>query len=307
MLLSALVQGAAPAAAEKTAPAFELAWPAEAQPRVPVVIKNTPLTVRVALGFDKAMLLNGGPAARANLKAFPILGKRTVKNPMIPGGEAVFRGNIYDVAAAGLPTTAVPTIWVDKPVADDADGVLSLLGLNADKVVLSRGPAAAGSRVYALNRKGKSDALIKAQFGGESVLVGLDLRAPDTVMNARAAVALEAAGVVKRSGTIAFWAPFPGVSLPLERLTPVPGAKLLGLPLHLPTARISEARLKALDARAKAGTSTASDDADTVTVTATKARKGANPWLLIGRDVLDKCSRIELDRPGKQWLLTCNF
>jgi hypothetical protein len=29
--------------------------------------------------------------------------------------------------------------------------------------------------------------------------------------------------------------------------------------------------------------------------------------VLIGRDVLDRCSRIELDRPGKRWLLTCDF
>ena len=297
---------ASPAIAAKPAPAIELAWPTDTQPRVPIVIKNTPLIARVALGFDKAMLLNGAPAARARLKAFPIIGKRTVRNPLIPGGEAVFRGNIYDVAAAGLPKTGVPTVWVDKPVADDADGVLSALGFNADKVVLARA-ALPGERVYALTRKGGGDALIKAQFGGETVNIGLDLRSPDTVMNARAAVALEAAGLVKRSGIVAFWMPFPAVSLPIERLTPVPGATLLGLPLARPAARISEARLQALDARAKAGTSTALDDADTITVTAQRQKKGADPWLLIGRDVLDRCSRIELDRPGKRWLLTCAF
>jgi len=273
---------------------------------VPIVIKHSRMVVRIALGFDKAMLLNGGPAAAAKLKAFPIIGKRTVRNPLIPGGEAVFRGNIYDVAAAGLPATGVPTVWVDKPVADDADGVLSMLGLNADKVVLARATPA-GSRVYALRRKGSGDALVKAEFGGETVQVGLDLRSPETVMNARAAAALEAAGVVRRSGKVAFWSPFPGVGLPIERLLPNPGARLLGLPMVSPAARISEARLKALDAMAKAGTSTAQDDADTLTVTARREKRGSDPWLLIGRDMLDHCSRIELDRPGKQWLLTCSF
>ncbi len=302
----ALLLAATPALAAQPAPSIELRWPATAQPIVPIIIKDTPLTARVALGFDKAMLLNGGPAAKARLKAFPIIGKRTVRNPLIPGGEAVFRGNIYDVAAAGLPKTGVPTVWVDKAVADDADGVLSLLGLNADSVVLAR-PGPPGGKVYVLTRKGSGDALIKAEFGGETVLVGLDIRSPDTVMNARAAAALEAAGVVKRSGKVAFWSPFPAVALPVERLTPNPGAQLLGLPMLAPTARISEARLKALDAAAKAGTSTAADDADTITVTAKREKKGADPWLLIGRDVLDHCSRIELDRPGKTWRLTCAF
>ena len=303
----AALLGAAPALASKPVPAIEIAWPENgAQPYAPVVIKHTPLTARLALGFDSALLLNGGPAAKADLKAFPIIGKQKVKNPLIPGGEAVFRGNIYDVAAAGLPGANVPTVWVDKPVAGDADGVLSLLALNADKVVLTRA-ARPGERVYVLNRKGRGDALVKAEFGGETVFVGLDLRAPDTVMNARAAAALVAAGVVRRGGTIGFWTPFPAVALPVERLVPLPGAQLLGLPLARPAARISEAQAKALDAAAKAGTSNAADDADTITVTAKRAKKGADPWLLIGRDVLDRCSRVELDRPGRRWLLTCAF
>ena len=305
--MASLALLASPALAAKSVPAIVIAWPeGAAQPAVPIVIKRTPLTARLALGFDSALLLNGGPARRADLKAFPIIGKRTVRNPLIPGGEATFRGNIYDVAARGLPSTGVPTVWVDKPIADDADGVLSLLALNAGSVVLARAPRP-GERLYALNRKGRGDALVKAEFGGETVNVGLDLRAPDTVMNARAAAALVAAGVVRRGGTVAYWTPFPGVALPLERLLPMPGAQLLGLPVGRPAARISEAQARLIDAAAKAGTSSTADDADTITVTARREKKGADPWLLIGRDVLDRCSRIELDRPGKRWLLTCAF
>jgi len=43
-------------------------------------------------------------------------------------------------------------------------------------------------------------------------------------------------------------------------------------------------------------------------MTAEKEKQGGRrPWMLIGRDVLRYCSTVELDRPGAQWLLTCNF
>ncbi len=251
---------AAPAAAERAAPAVEIVWPADAQPHVPIVIKNTPLNARLALGFDKALLLNATAAERARLKAFPIIGKKTVKNPLIPGGEAVFRGNIYDVASAGLPKTGVPTAWVDKPIAEEADGIISVLALAADRVTLAKGPSLPGGLIYTLTRPGEGNALMKTEIGGETVRVGFDLRSPDSVANSRGAAALEAAGLVKRSGKVGLWTPFPGVALPFERLVPVPGAKVLGLPLARPAARITEARARALDAAARAGTSTADDD-----------------------------------------------
>jgi hypothetical protein len=83
---------------------------------------------------------------------------------------------------------------------------------------------------------------------------------------------------------------------------------VLGLPLIDPTVRITEAQAKALDARAKAGTSTEADQEDAIVVSGSKRRGNRNrPWILIGRDVLTKCSRIEMDKPGRQWVLTCNF
>jgi hypothetical protein len=95
------------------------------------------------------------------------------------------------------------------------------------------------------------------------------------------------------------------MALPFERMTATPGAMLLGLPLARAGARITEAQAKELDARAKAGTSTADDDDDAITVTADRKKKGRDPWILIGRDVLDTCSKIEFDRPAKVWRLTC--
>ena len=166
------------------------------------------------------------------------------------------------------------------------------------------GPA--GAHVHELARKGRNDAAVRATIAGTEVTIGLDLVTPETVMSAGAGDALVRAGVLKRSGVVGLWTPFPNVHLPFERLTPMPNARLLGLPLLRPAARITEAKAKALDAAAKAGTSTAEDDADAITVTATK-KHGGLPWILIGRDVLDRCTRIELDRPGKRWLLTCDF
>lgn len=279
-----------------------------AQPHVPIIMKKTAeMDVRVALSFDPgALVLNSGPADRAGLKAFPLIGKGTFKNAFLPGGEATFRFNLLDVTVRGLPRKKTPTLWVNKPVAADADGILSVGAIKADRVVFELGPQRPGATTYILSRPDGSEVKMMARLGGEKINIAFELNSPETVMNARAAAALAAAGLVKRNGDVGFWQPFPGVALPFERMTPSPGAMLIGLPLTRPGVRITEAEAKRLDALAKAGTSTAIDDDDTITVTASKKR-GRDPWILIGRDVLGKCSRIVFDRPGKAWVLTCAF
>ncbi len=277
-----------------------------AQPHLPLRIKRGDLDVRLALSFDSALVLNSEPATRAGLKAFPLIGKRTFKSALLPGGEATFRGNLYDIAPHGLPRSTVPAIWVDKPIADDADGILGITGLKVDQLVFELGPFVPGSRLHTLTRPDSGSVKLRARIGGETIDTMLELNSPDTIMNARAAAALIAAGLVKRSGEVGLWRPFPGIALPFERLTPTPGARLLDLPLVRPVVRITEAQAKALDARAKAGTSTADDDADTIVVTSSR-KKGRDPFILIGRDVLGQCSRIAFDRPGKTWGLTCSF
>lgn len=296
-------QGAA-APARPPQPVVAIPLAGSGQPHIPVRIKNADLDIRIALSFDSALILNTGPAARAGLKPFPLIGKRTFKNALLPGGEATFRGNLYGIVPQGLPKATVPAIWVDRPIADNADGIVSITVLKADRVAVVLGPQAANSTIYTLTRKG-GGVMMKTRIGDENIDVALELNSPDTVMNARAAAALTAAGLVRRVGTVGYWRPFPGVALPFERLAPTPGAKLLGLPLGPAGVRITEAQAKALDIKAR-GTSTADDDADAITVTATK-KKGRDPWILLGRDSLDRCSRIEFDRPAKAWRLTCAF
>jgi hypothetical protein len=276
------------------------------QPHMTVRIKDADLDVRLALSFDYALILNAGPAARAGLKPFPLIGKRTFKNSMLPGGEATFRGNLYKIAPRGLAKSTIPAIWVDKPIASDADGILSISPLKSDSITLVFGPPAPGSKTYTLTRKGGDAVMMQARVGDEKIDVALELNSPDTVMNARAAAALINAGVMKRAGEVGFWRPFPGIELPFERMAPMPGAQLFGLPLSRAGVRITEAEAKAIDARAKAGTSTVDDDEDAITVTASR-KKGRDPWILIGRDMLGHCSRIEFDRPAKVWRLTCAF
>ncbi len=273
---------------------------------VRLVIKNTELNVRIALGFDKALLLNMAPASQAHLKAFPLIGKLPFKSTLMPGGEALIRFNLYDVAFAGLKADNLPTVWFDKALADDSDGVVSALAIPAEHVAILQPQAPKGGLVYGIGRAGKGDALMKAAIGGEIVHVILDVRSPETLFNGRAAQLLEKAGMIHRTGKVGLWHPFPNTALPFERVVPTPGATILGLPLVSPAARVTEARARELDARAHAGTSSAEQDEDAITVTASR-KKGGPPWILIGRDVLDYCSRIELDRPGVRWALTCDF
>ena len=277
------------------------------QPYARIEIKHTLLTARLTLGVPKLLLLNLAAGERARLKPVPLFGKGTFKTNLLPGGEVVFRANLYGVAASGRDGTTVPTAWLDKVVADDADGILSVFALNADHVVILQSAAPAGGIVYSIPRDGRGDATSTVRVGDEKLRVILDLRSPHTIMNGAAARAVEAAGLVRRGGAVGLWEPFPKNALPYETLLPAKGATLVGLPLVTPTARITEARARELDRAAKAGTSTAAEDADAIVVTADVKRKRREAWVIIGRDVTSRCSRIELDRPGSRWLLTCNF
>ncbi len=301
-VLSLLLAATAHAASPDT-----VAYNAAPQPYARIEIKHTLLTARLALGVPKLLLLNLAAGERARLRAVPLLGKGTAKTNLLPGGEVVYRANLYGVAASGRDSTTVPTAWLDKIVADDADGILSVFALNADHVVILQPGAPAGGTVYSVLRDGKGDSTSTVRVGDEKLHIIFDLRSPHTIMNGTAARAVEAAGLVKRGGAVGLWEPFPKQSLPYETLLPVPGATLLGLPLMTPTGRITEARARELDRAVKAGTSTAEQDADAIVVTANAKHKKRDAWVIIGRDVLNHCSRIELDRPGTRWLLTCNF
>ncbi len=299
----ALLLAAAPVAAQDS---IEIV--AAPRPVADILVKSTPMSARVALNFERALFLNLPAAQRAKLKPFPIIGKMTVKNPLLPGGEATIRGNFVSAGIVGSKPQRTPTIWIDKIINTQEDGVISIFAYPQAQVTLVQPAAPQGGQTIAFARDGKEDADAKVTIAGEKITLVLDHSTNLTVMNARAAVALESAGLVRRGRTVGLWSPLPGVQLPVERLIPLAGAKVLGIPLQEPFARITEARAKELDAQAKAGTSTAEDEEDAIVVTAEKERKrGRGPWISVGQDVLQFCSRIALDRPGKRWVLTCDF
>ncbi len=284
-----------------------IAVPPGGQPHLPVIMKKMAvIDTRVALSFDQVLVLNAATADRAGLKAFPLIGKMSFKNAFFPGGAATFRFNLLDVTPRGLPKRKTPVLWLDTPVAADADGVLPVSLLDTDRVVFELGPQAPGARVYTITRKNKDSVFMRSKVGDETINITFELNSPDTVMNARAAAALANAGMVKRNGQVGLWQALPKIALPFERMTPTAGATIVGLPIGRPGVRITDAQARELDARSRAAASTAEDDADAITVTANR-KKGRDPWILVGRDVLGQCSRIVFDRPGKTWQLTCAF
>lgn len=298
----------AAAAAAKPVPLVEL--DADPIPLSSVKLKHGVVPVRVSLGFDKAMLLNLAPAQQLKLKPFPIIGKFKIKNPQIPGGEAIIRGNLITGDVGETGKQKLPTVWIDKDVvAPPQAGVVSVLAFNADRVRISNSRAPAGGKVFTLARAGKSDAEVKWRLGRDTVRVVFDFTSDRTILNARAASIVEREGLVRRSGRVGLWSPVPALSLPVEELRPVSGANMMGLPLLEPNARITKARAKELDARAAAGiVGDTAEDPDAIVVTAEKEKSGGRePWMLIGRDVLRYCSTVELDRPGARWVLTCAF
>ena len=273
-------------------------------------MKNGTLAVRVSLGFDEALLLNLAPARELRLKPFPIIGKLKIRNAQISGGEAVIRGNLLNVDVGGTGRQKVPTLWIDKDVVPSPHaGVVSILAFNADHVRVNNPRGATGGQRYALKRSGRGDAAMKWKLGRDTIHVVFDFTSEATILNARAGAVLEREGLVRRTGRVGLWSPVPAVTLPVELLRPLPGATMMGLPLIEPAARITAERARELDARAADGIAgDEADDPDAIVVTAEKDRRGGRrPWMLIGRDVLNYCSTVELDRPGAQWLLTCNM
>ena len=298
---------AVPVQAAKLPPVFTLRVGETGNPYLPVTVKQATLNIRIALSFDTALILNMAPATRAGLKPFPFIGKRIFRNALIPGGEATFRFNLASITPQGLPAKRVPAVWVSRAIADDADGILTVGALKADRIDIILRDTPPGSQTITLKKKGGGETGMTARLGDEDVDVSLELNSPTSVMNARAGAALLASGLVRRVNAVGYWRPFPGVALPWQRLEPRAGATLLGLPMRQLGVRVSEAEARRIDAAAK-GTSTATDDEDTITVSADRKRKrGRDPWILIGRDVLDDCSSISFDRAGERWLLTCKF
>ncbi|WP_318771339.1 hypothetical protein [Thermaurantiacus sp.] len=282
---------------------------ADPEPVVQATVRNAALKVRVALGFPAVLLLNADAARAAGLKPVPLVGKFSFSSPLVPGGRAVFRFNLVRVGLDGAPRRRLPTVWIDPHVTARTDGVVSIFAFEGERILWERPTARRAGETYEILRDGRDDPEAWVRLGGERIRVTLAPDAPVTIMNARAARALEAEGLVRRMPAVGLWEPIPGARLPYQRLRPAPGARLLGLPLARPAARIGEAEARAIDAAAEAGTSTAEDDADTIVVRGERGggRRGREPWLLIGADVLDQCWRIELDRPAKVWRLTCAF
>jgi hypothetical protein len=306
MLLGPFLLGGPLAA--KTVPLVEL--DADPMPLTTVQLKRGPVDVRVSLGFDKALLLNLAPAQALGLKPFPLIGKFKLKNPQIPGGEAIIRGNLVTANVGGTGNQKLPTVWIDKDVvAPPQGGIVSVLAFDADRVRIRNLRAPAGGQAYRLARAGKGDAEVKWKLGADTVRVVFDFTSERTVLNAAAAAILEREGLVKRTGQVGLWSPVPALSLPVERLTPTAGAAMFGIPLVDPNARISKARATELDTRAAVGiTGDTAEDPDAIVVTAEKERgRRRQPWMLVGRDVLRFCATVELDRPGAAWLLTCRF
>jgi hypothetical protein len=279
-------------------------------PLTKVQLKRGPVDVRVSLGFDKALLLNLAPATALGLKPFPLIGKFKVKNPQIPGGEAIIRGNLVTGNVGGTGNQKLPTVWIDKDVVPPPQvGVVSVLAFDADRIRIRNPAAPAGGKPFVLKRAGKGDVEVKWKLGRDTVRAVFDFTSERTVMNARAAAVLEREGLVRRTGRVGLWSPLPALALPVEQLRPTAGANMMGIPLLDPNARITRAQAKELDARAAAGiVGDTADDPDAIVVTAEKEKTGGRePWMLIGRDVLRYCSSVELDRKAATWTLTCAF
>ncbi len=196
--------------------------------------------------------------------------------------------------------------WTANPYTPAADGVIGPGGVPEDVVRFILRTPVAGERTVALPMTdqgglaggwGELYALI--DLGGQPLRIRFDPYHARTLATASAAARIAAAqggvlqGVVEKV-EIAF-----GIERPVRTMT-------LARPLTVGPLQFATLGVRTADHGSTAGIADAADpiDPDEIVVTA-RSKKPGRDRLLIGADLLARCSRIVFDKPAREIRLTC--
>jgi hypothetical protein len=259
---------------------------------VTLTLGTVPLRVRISPAAPAMPIFSQAAADRAGMKGGP-------------SGAQFVIGPVKHAARTRVATLAIGdsrferlVAWTPEPFAPGLDGVIGPGGLPDPVVRFVLGSPRVGERTLSLPLDGSHPGFSAgtAMLGGVKTAVRFDPQAPRTVASAAVGVALANAHRGVLSGDpqpvlIAF-----GVSRPVRTLT-------LGEPAALGPLVLSSIAVRVGDGGAANTIREADADPDEVLVAA-KGKRG-RAGLLIGRDLLGRCSSLVFDKPAKVVRLTC--
>ena len=259
---------------------------------VPLTLEGAPLSVRISPAATAMPVFTTAAATSAKLKAGPF-GARFVVGPVkLPARTAVASLAIGGVAFQRR------VAWTEQAFAPGVDGVIGPGGVPEERVRFTLGSSRAGERTLILpldgSRWGVSAAAVR--LGGVVTTIRFDPLAPRTVATAAAGVALANAHRGTVSGAPELL-PFAfGVNRPVRTLT-------LADPVVIGPLTFARLAVRVGDGGAANAIREADADPDEVQVVG-KGKPGRSS-LLIGHDLLQRCSSLLFDKPARQVRLTC--
>jgi hypothetical protein len=178
-------------AGAKPAPPPELANPAAPRelilsasqgPYVDAVVNGVPLRLKLEFALLPDITLNPDAAERAGLGRGDSGWTLQIGPVKLPGRKASL-----PVALAGLPTQTIVR-WLERPVTDGADGLISPAALPFDSVILERGPGSASDRDMVLEARvhDTHGLYVPLDIGGRRVAARLSFLSPGTTAPAAA-------------------------------------------------------------------------------------------------------------------------
>ncbi|HZG10090.1 MAG TPA: hypothetical protein VEZ70_14025 [Allosphingosinicella sp.] len=292
-------------AGAKPAPPRELAKPAAPRelvltasqgPYVDAVINGVPLRLKLEFALLPDITLNPDAAERAGLGRGDSAWTLQIGPVKLPGRRATL-----PVTLAGLPTQTMVR-WLERPVTDGADGLISPAALPFDSVTLERGPGSPSDREIALEARvhDTHGLFVPVDIGGRRVAARLSFLFPRTTAPA-AAVAV----IAKRHGGAledvkSMTEIGHGVFRPVRRFRLAEPLRIGELTIESLLARTSDFRgdHKLILPRATAAPGE-------ILVTGKNKSQFALYRITVGLDVLERCSAATFDRPLAQIRLRC--
>ncbi|MEM6907257.1 MAG: hypothetical protein AAF494_01145 [Pseudomonadota bacterium] len=216
-----------------------------------------------------------------------------VDEAQIKGGLGMARLKI------GSLTQKVPAVLIrrahfpstQREDYDVAGGFESLPGTRV-VVHLNRGVRGPLRRIHFARRRTDTRAGFPIEIVESPMRLNVQFVSSTTWLERRAAQPLIDEGLVRPTGDISVLPVWYGLDMPVQRLEPVKAIHLRGIPL------------KDLEARTSEPLSVPSPDANVIIVQAWKDITGP-PSILLGKDSLKDCARLEFDQRRRRLTLFC--
>lgn len=261
---------------------------------VPAVIGERPAKLLLSPWAPAAPTLNPALAQSIGLRG-GLFGFAVKVGPVKISGQS----SVTRLAYAGLNYRR-RVVWFERDYAQGADAAVGPGGIPADRIRFELRAPRGGEQITMLPLVQQLFRPTYAQvtLGKRKLILLFDPQHARSLATAGAGALLaEALGGQLQGGTspqpVAFGINRPARLLKFQR------------PLQLGALRLDEVLVRIADNGSLAGVADADADPEEVVVSA-KGSNNRRDVLIVGRDLLDRCSAIEFDKPARQIRLSCS-